>query len=332
MAELGRRLVWAAFIVWAVMSLTFVINNVLPSDPARMIAGPQARPHDVLRIRQQLGLDRPIHVQYAAFFARIVHLGPTPIAENDKAHETCAAIGPIHLDLGKSYQMRRPVVAILAERAPRTFLVAIAAVFVQVVVGAGLGVLAAVRKRTAVDHAAVGLSLLGVSAPTFLIGIALQFLFARALRVLPMDGFGVTTSEHVTCAILPALTLGIYGAAYYTRLVRDEMIGLLKQDYVRTARAKGLGEGAVVLRHALRNALVPLVSLVGVDLGALMGGAVVTETLFRWPGLGAASVQALLDRDGPIVMGVVLVSSTAIVLMSVLVDLLYVVVDPRVRR
>jgi peptide/nickel transport system permease protein len=332
MAELGRRLVWAAFIVWAVMSLTFVINNVLPSDPARMIAGPQARPHDVLRIRHQLGLDQPIHVQYAAFFGRIVHLGPSPIAENDKTHETCAVIGPIHLDLGKSYQMRRPVVAILAERAPRTFLVAIAAVFVQVVVGAGLGVLAAVRKRTAVDHAAVGLSLLGVSAPTFLIGIALQFLFARALRVLPMDGFGVTTGEHVTCAILPALTLGIYGAAYYTRLIRDEMIGLLKQDYVRTARAKGLGEGAVVLRHALRNALVPLVSLVGVDLGALMGGAVVTETLFRWPGLGAASVQALLDRDGPIVMGAVLVSSTAIVLMSVLADLLYVVVDPRVRR
>jgi peptide/nickel transport system permease protein len=332
MAQLGRRLVWAAFIVWAIVSLTFVINNVLPSDPARMIAGPQSRPQDVLRIRQQLGLDQPLHVQYGAFLGRLVHLGPSPILAGDKAHATCKAIGPLHVDLGRSYQKRLPVVAVLADCVPRTFVLAIAAVFVQVVLGVGLGVLAAVRKRTVLDHVAVGLSLLGISAPTFLIGIALQFFFARVLRILPLDGFGTTTREHLTCAILPTLTLGVFGAAYYTRLTRDEMIGLLRQDYVRTARAKGLSEGAVIVRHALRNALAPLVSIVGLDLGALMGGAVVTETMFRWPGLGAASVQALLDRDGPIIVGAVLVSSIAIVLMSVLVDFVYVLVDPRMRR
>jgi peptide/nickel transport system permease protein len=306
MGPLARRLVWSIFIVWAVVSLTFVINNVLPSDPARMVAGPQSRPQDVARIRVQLGLDRPLAEQYGAFLRRIVHLGPTPIRERDATHANCAALGPIHIDLGRSYQKRRPVVVVLAECAPRTAILAVAAIFIQVA--------------------------LGVSAPTFILGIALQFVFARVLRVLPIDGYGQTLTEHVTCAILPALTLGVFGAAFYTRLMRDEMIVLLKQDFVRTARAKGLSEPAVILRHALRNALVPLVTVVGLDLGVLLGGAVVTEALFRWPGLGALSVQALLDRDGPVIMGTVLVTSTAIVLSNVLVDLLYVALDPRVGR
>jgi peptide/nickel transport system permease protein len=332
MARLGRRLVSSIFIIWAVVSLTFVINNILPSDPARMIAGAHAPPQAIERIRKQLGLDQPLGVQYAAFLRRIVHLGPATIPEKDKEHATCAPLGPIHIDLGKSYQKRRPVVAVLAECVPRTFFLAVAAVTVQVFLGVGVGVLAAWKKRTTVDHLAIGVSLLGISAPTFLLGIALQFLFARALRILPLDGYGATLGEHVTCAILPALTLGFFGAAFYTRLMRDEMIGLLSQDYVRTARAKGLGEGAVVLRHALRNALLPLVTVIGLDFGTLMGGAVVTETLFRWPGLGQASVEAVLNRDGPIIMGAVLVTSTAIVAMSVIVDLAYVVLDPRVRR
>jgi peptide/nickel transport system permease protein len=331
MKQLGKRLVWAVFIIWAVVSLTFVIDNVIPSDPARMVAGPQSRPEDVERIRKQLGLDRPLGVQYGAFLHRIVHLGPSSIAKDDTAHATCAAFGPIHIDLGKSYQKRRPVVAVLADCVPRTFALAIAAVVLQVLFGVLGGVVAATKKGTGLDHAAVGISLLGVSAPTFIIGIALQFVLARELRVLPIDGFGRTMPEHILCGILPALTLGIFGAAFYTRLMRDEMIGLLKQDYVRTARAKGLSEGTVVVRHALRNALVPLVTVVGLDLGALMGGAIVTETLFRWPGLGAASVQAVLDRDGPVIVGAVLVTSTAIVMMSVVVDFVYVVLDPRVR-
>jgi len=329
---LVRRLAWALFVVWATTSLAFVVNNVLPSDPARMVAGPQARPQDVARIRAQLGLDRPLAVQYGAFMRRLVHTGPASVDPKDKEHGTCAALGPVHLDFGKSYQQRRPVVQIVAERLPRTVLLAFAALFVQVLAGTSLGVIAAVRRGRPADHAAVATSLLGISAPTFVIGLLLQWLFAHRFGLLPLDGYGQGAAEHAVSVILPALTLGIFGAAYTTRLVRDEMIDQLKMDHVRTARAKGLSLGAVYLRHALRNALVPLVTLIGLDLGALVGGAIVTETLFRWPGLGALSVAAMLDRDGPVIMATVIVASASIALSNVLVDVAYAVLDPRVRK
>jgi peptide/nickel transport system permease protein len=332
MRQLGRRLLWALLVVWAATSLAFVINNALPSDPARMVAGPQARPRDVERIRSQLGLDRPLVEQYGTFMRRLVHVGPSTIQPDDARHKNCAAFGFVHLDLGRSYQQRRPVVTVLGERLPRTLLLAAAAVLVEIVLGVAAGVYAAMRRRKLADHLTVGATLLGVSAPTFVIGLVLQFVFAHKLRLLPLDGYGQTAGEHVVCVVLPALTLGVFGAAYYTRLVRDEMIVLLKQDYVRTARAKGVGEWGVVVRHALRNALVPLVTIVGMDLGALVGGAIVTETLFRWPGIGALSVTALLDRDGPMILGTVLLTSTAIVLSNVAVDFCYAALDPRVRK
>ena len=327
-----RRLAWALLVVWATTTVTFFINNVLPSDPARMVAGPQARPKDVERVRQQLGLDRPVLEQYARFMRRLVHVGPSSFDSKDPEHGTCANVWRVHFDLGKSYQQRRAVTTILGERLPRTLMLAIAAVLVQTLLGVITGLIAAVKRNTAVDHFTVGGSLVGISAPTFLIGLALQFVLAHRLRLLPLDGFGDTPAEHLVCIVLPALTLGIYGAAYYTRVVRDELIGAVKLDHVRTARAKGLPMWRVWLRHALRNALVPLVTLIGLDLGALVGGAIVTETLFRWPGLGALSVSALLDRDGPVIMGTVIVSSAAIVLANLVVDVSYAILDPRVRR
>jgi peptide/nickel transport system permease protein len=261
---------------------------------------------------------------------RLVHLAP-PSAEA-KEHATCAPLaGRLHLDLGKSAQQRRPVVTILAERLPRTILLALAAALVQVLLGVTAGVLAAARKRTAVDHLAVSGSLLGTSAPTFVIGLSFQWLFAHRLGLLPLDGWGDTTLDHVRSVILPALTLGVFGAAYYTRLVRDEMIGQLGQDYVRTARAKGLSRSAVVVRHALRNALMPVVTVIGVDVGTLVGGAIVTETIFRWPGIGSLAVTAMLDRDGPVIMGCVLVTSIAVVVSTIAVDAMYTLLDPRVR-
>jgi peptide/nickel transport system permease protein len=329
--RVAEKLAWALFVIWAVVSLTFVIDNVLPSDPARMVAGPQARPADVARIRGQLGLDRPLLVQYGAFLKRLVHLRPSVAAPKDSAHATCATLGLVHVDLGKSYQQRRAVIDILAERLPRTAFLALAALLVQGLLGVGSGVLAARFHARALDRAIVLGSLLGVSAPTFILGLALQYLLARRLRLLPVDGFGHTPYEHLVAVCLPALTLGIYGAAYYTRIVRDDMIGLLEQDFVRTARAKGAGEAAVVLRHALRNALLPIVTMLGLDLGTLVGGAVVTETLFRWPGIGQLSVTALLDRDGPVIVGTVIVTSTAIVLCNVAVDLTYGLLDARTR-
>ncbi|HKQ71822.1 MAG TPA: ABC transporter permease [Polyangiaceae bacterium] len=321
----ARRLLWSFFTIWAVVTLAFVINQKLPSDPARAIAGPQARPADVDRIRKQLGLDRPLATQYRIFMGRLVHLR----GEGD--HASCASLGPLHVDLGVSYQIRKPVVVVLGERLPRTFFLAIAAIFVQVVIGVGAGVAAAVRRNTLLDYGAVGLTLVGISAPTFLTGIFLQYVFAYQLGWLPLDGFGLSFGEHVVCIVLPALTLGIAGAAYYTRLVRDDMIDLLKQDFVRTARAKGVAPFGVVVKHALRNALMPIVTVIGLDFGTLVGGAIVTEKLFRWPGLGQLSVDAVFDRDAPIIMGTVIVSSTAIVLANLLVDLSYTLLDPRVR-
>jgi len=331
-ARLGRRLAWAVFVVWATVTLAFVVSHALPSDAARMVAGPQARPQDIARIRSELGLDQSLWVQYARFMSRLVHVAPAGTPEGDKAHATCAPlVGRLHLDLGKSAQQRRPVVTILAERMPRTVVLALAAAFVQVLLGVSAGVLAASRKKTAIDHLAVGASLLGISAPTFVIGLFFQWFFAHRLGLLPLDGWGDTFMGHVASVILPALTLGVFGAAYYTRMVRDEMIGQLGQDYVRTARAKGLSRSAVVIRHALRNALMPIVTILGLDIGTLIGGAIVTESIFRWPGIGSLSVTAMLDRDGPVIMGCVLVTAVAVVLSTMAVDFVYAALDPRVR-
>jgi peptide/nickel transport system permease protein len=337
MRHIARRLAWSVFVVWAVVSIAFAINNLLPGDPARMVAGAQARPADVARIRQQMGLGDPAVVQYARFWRRLVHLGSQTIdPKGDPAHATCGAVVPlghvaIHLDFGKSFQKRQPVIDLLAQRIPRTLALAVAGMLIQLLLGVGTGVLAAVRRGTWIDRLLVGSSLIGLSAPTFVIALALQNVFARRLGWLPLDGFGATMSEHARCIVLPALTLGVYGAAYYTRLVRDELAVLLQQDWVRTARAKGLSPATVVLRHGVRNALVPVVTAAGLDLGALMGGAVVTESVFRWPGLGDLSVRALLDRDGPIILASVIVASVAIVAANVAVDALYAFLDPRVR-
>jgi peptide/nickel transport system permease protein len=337
MSWLLRRLGWSLFVVWAVVSIAFAVNTFIPGDPARMVAGVQARPADVARIRTQLGLGDPPLVQYLHFWKRLVHLGPHVIdPAADPAHASCAVVLPlggtaVHLDFGKSFQKRQPVVDLVATRLPRTFALALAGMLVQLLLGLGTGVFAAARRGSWLDRFLVGSSLLGISAPTFLIALVLQFVFARGLGWLPLDGFGTTLGEHARCLVLPALTLGVYGAAYYTRLVRDEMVVLLQQDWVRTARAKGLSPARVVVRHGLRNALLPIVTAVGLDFGALMGGAVVTETVFRWPGLGELSVKALLDRDGPVILACVVVTSMAIVAANVVVDALYARLDPRVR-
>ena len=329
MNVLGRRVMWSLFVIWAVATLTFAISHLLPDDPARLAAGAQARPADVQRIRTQLGLDRPVREQYTRFLSRLVHLGP-PEAKGE--HATCAVVaGRLHFDLGRSYQQRRPVTTIIGERLPRTLALAAVAAVLQAILGTALGSWAAARKGTAADTFAVGISLIGISAPTFVTGLLLQYTLAHQLKLLPLDGFGKTFREHALGIVLPALTLAIYGAAGYARLVRDEMIGLLRQDFVRTARAKGAPERLVFV-HALRNALGPVVTVFALDFGALVSGAVVTETLFRWPGLGALSVTALMDRDGPVLLGIVLVSSTAIVLAGLAADAMVVALDPRIRR
>jgi peptide/nickel transport system permease protein len=336
MTWLLRRLGWSVFVVWAVVSIAFAVNTLLPGDPARMVAGAQARAVDVARIRDQLGLTKPPLTQYAVFWKRLVHVGPAVLDASTPEHSDCAVlvslgVSAIHVDLGRSYQKGQPVVDLVTTRVPRTLALALAAVLVQLLFGVATGVIAASRRGSWIDRAVVGTSLLGISAPTFLIALLLQYVFAYGLRWLPLDGFGKTPVEHARCLVLPALTLGVYGAAYYTRLVRDEMAVLLQQDWIRTARAKGSSPARVLVRHALRNALVPIVTSVGLDFGALMGGAIVTEQVFRWPGLGQLAVQATLDRDGPIVLACVIVSAVAIVASNLLVDVVHGRLDPRSR-
>jgi peptide/nickel transport system permease protein len=323
------RIGWSLFTVWAVVTVAFFVSQTLPTDPARAIAGPQARPADVARIRTQLGLDRPVWEQYRIFLGRLLHRAPSEASA--KGHASCQKLGAVHVDLGTSYQRRRPVVQVIADRFPRTFFLAIVALAVEVTIGVIAGVVAAVRRHTLWDFGAVAMTLIGISAPTFLTGIVLQYVFAYRLRWLPLDGYGTTFSEHAASIVLPAITLGVAGAAYYARLVRSDMIDLLKHDFVRTAEAKGVSPFGVVVKHALRNALLPLVTVVGLNFGALLGGAIVTEKLFRWPGLGQLSVDAVFDRDAPIILGTVMVASITIVLANLLVDLSYALLDPRLR-
>jgi peptide/nickel transport system permease protein len=324
-----RRIGWAIVTIWAVVTATFLIYNVLPEDPARVIAGPQARPQDVARIRTQLGLDRPIPVRYWKYLTGLVKFGAPPA---DEKPDATLRLGPMRVDLGVSYLKRRPVVELLKKALPPTLLVGLLAIAIQIAVGATAGVVAAQRRHTVFDWGSVALTLIGISAPTFLTGLLLQHFLGRELGLFPLDGYGTTSKQQLHSALLPSLTLGMFGAAYYTRLVRDEMITLLKQDYVRTARAKGLTERVVVIKHALRNALMPLVTVIGLSMGTLVGGAIVTEKIFRWPGIGALSVDAIVERDGPVIMGVVILFSTVVVASNFLVDLSYALLDPRVRR
>jgi peptide/nickel transport system permease protein len=328
----AARLAWAFIVLWAVTTVTFFVNEVIPSDPARMVAGPQARPAEIARVRADLGLDRPVIVRYGVFLARLVHHAPPATATTDASHATCAPFGPLHLDLGRSYVQRRPVVTILGERLPRSATLAAAAVLVQSLLGVALGLLAAARRGTAWDAAAVAGTLVGASVPAFLSGLALQYLLAYRLRLFPLDGYGKSTAEQGVSLVLPAVTLGLFGAAFSTRLVRDEVSAVLSLDHARTARAKGASRLVVLVRHGLRNALAPVVTALGVDFGALVGGAVVVEALFRWPGLGTASVGAVLDRDGPLIVGTVLVTSASIIVTNVVVDATYACLDPRLRR
>jgi peptide/nickel transport system permease protein len=331
---IARRLAWAVVVLFGVATLSFMVAQVLPGDPARMILGPQASPADVTRARALYGFDRPVWVRYVLYWKRLVHRAPPAPASPApaKEHRSCAAVGlGLHLDLGYSFYYRKPVVDLLAARIPRSAELALAAFLVQIALGVGLGAMAASRRGTAWDDASMGATLLGLSMPTFLLGLGLQYVFAYKLGWLPFDGYGATAAEHVRSIVLPALTLGLFGSALYARLTRDEIGAILAQDYIRTARAKGASEARVLWVHALRNALVPLGTLAALDFGTLLGGAVVTEQLFRWPGVGRLAVDAALNHDGPVLFGTVLFTGAAVVASLVALDLIYDRLDPRLR-
>lgn len=323
----GSRIVRALLTLWALATLTFVLQSVLPSDPARMVAGAQAKPEEVMRVRVQLGLDRPLWTRYGLFWSRLVH---RRAAAQD--HGSCATFGPVHLDLGRSYMLRKPVTTLIGDRFGNTLVLAATAFALQLLLSIVLGTWAATRmERSRSDVALVGTSALFSVLPTFVLGVGLQYVFAYRLQLLPLDGAGGDGYGKTAALILPACTLALAGFAYGMRMVRDELRIELRRDHVRTARAKGASAGRVLILHALRGAAVPIATLAFLDLGMLASGAAVTETVFRWPGLGLLSVEAVLDRDGPVVMGTVLVSGAFVVCANLLADLTLRWLDPRLR-
>jgi peptide/nickel transport system permease protein len=303
-----RRLGWTVLVVWFVVTATFAMTLAIPADPVKALLGPHATPEAVERVRAYYCLDRSWVGEYGCYVARIAHG-----------------------DLGESFRSKRPVAAIIGEKIWPTAQLALAAILLQLLVGVPLGVIAAVRRGRWPDRAASWLAMLGQSAPTFFVGTLLLYVFAYRFGWFPIGGYGEGLFGRLAHLVLPAATLATVGVAYYSRVVRTEMIDALAEDYVRTARAKGVPERRVVVHHALRNALGPLVTLIGLDLGLLLGGAVVTEYIFAWPGLGREVLQAIMEVDLPLILGVVLVSAIAIAVANLLVDLVYLWLDPRLR-
>jgi peptide/nickel transport system permease protein len=290
-------------VIFFIFTITFILAYLVPADPARAVAGPKATPETLAHIRQNLGLDRPLYIQYAQYLSRV-----------------------LRGDLGTSYRQRLPVASILMRRLPATAELALAGILMELLLGIPVGIISAIRQRSVFDRAAMLLALFGVAAPPFWLGLVLLYIFGFRLHLLPLGGPGGL--DHL---ILPAITLGLAGAAWYGRMLRSSMLDILNADYVRTARAKGLPERAVLLRHVLRNAIQPIVTMVGMDLGYYLGGLVLIEAVFSWPGIGHEMWRAIKDLDIPIVLGTVTFAAFAIVAMNLFVDLLYAVIDPRVR-
>ena len=298
-----RRLVQSAFILLGISVITFALLYLLPADPVRQIAGRSATPQTVESIRQQLGLDQPFIVQYWRYLMNL-----------------------LTGDLGRSYIQRSEVSDLIIARLPATLILMAGAIFCEVAIGLTMGVVAAVRRGSATDQALMVTSFVGVSAPQFVVGLLLLYVFAVRLGWFPIGGYG--SWKHI---VLPSLTLGILGAGWYARMMRSSMVDVLRQDYIRTARAKGLRRGTILIRHALPNAILPVIAMIGIDIGIFMGGIVVVESVFGWPGIGQLAWQAIQRVDIPIIMGVTLVSACAIVLGNLLADLVAPLMDPRIK-
>lgn len=310
LAEIGRpvltRLGALVPVVFGITLLVFALNAAALGDPARAAMGQRADPETVERLRREYALDRPLPVQYLAWLGRL-----------------------LRGDLGTSFREGRPVTAVIGERLPATVRLALAATVLSVVVGVAMGALAAQRPGSALDHALMGAAVLGISTPVFWLGMMLALVFAVMLGWLPVSGYGGGSLAHL---VLPALTLGALHTGTVARMTRASLLEVIRQDYVQAARAKGLSERVVVVKHALRNALIPVVTVVGIGLADLLVGAPLTETVFAWPGLGRLLVAAVGQRDLPVVMGAVLVFALVYVVGNLLVDLAYLAIDPRTRR
>jgi peptide/nickel transport system permease protein len=302
-AFLARRLGQAVLIVAGITLITFLLMYLIPADPARMIAGRNAPQSTVESIRQQLGLDRPIVEQYLIYLSNL-----------------------LQGDLGRSYMQRTEVGELLWSRLPATLELMAGGIFFELLIGIPAGLAAAAYRGRLPDRVIMVAAFVGVSAPQFLVGILLLYVFAVELDWLPLRGYGGLDN-----LLLPALTLGILGGGWYARMMRSSMVDVLRRDYIRTARAKGAGAGRILVVHGLRNAILPIVAMIGLDIGIFMSGVVVVESVFGWPGIGQLAWQAIQRLDIPIIMGVTLIAALAIVLGNLLADMVAPLIDPRIR-
>ena len=299
----ARRLLASVPTLLGVATLVFLMVRLLPGDPAFVIAGPAATPHDVDRIREQLGLNLPVWQQYLLFMAHLVEG-----------------------NLGISARSGQPVTTEIASRLPFTVQLAVISMILATVAGVGLGLLAATRHNSVLDLALSAFAVFGVSMPVYWLGMMLVIVFAVDLRIFPPSG-----AEDAGAFVLPSVTLALFSTGLVARQTRSAMLEVLGQDYIRTAVAKGAGPRRVVMRHAFRNALLPIITTIGLQFGALLGGAVLTETVFGWPGIGRLLVDSIFSRDFPVVQGIVLLLAASFVAVNLVVDVLYAYVDPRIR-
>ncbi|MFN8593153.1 MAG: ABC transporter permease [Thermomicrobiales bacterium] len=299
-----RRILSGLFTLWVVTVAVSLLIHLVPGDPVRiMYAQSQSTgPEQIEAKRHELGLDRPIYVQYFTYMNNV-----------------------LHGDLGKTIRGEQPVLTLLMLRLPNTILLTAASLLVAIVIGGTLGFFSAYFRGSWFDTAGMGLAIAGIAMPSFWLGLLLMFFFSVQLGWFPVGGTGFAS------LVLPALTLGLVSAAVLARLTRSSMLDVLAQDYMRTARAKGLSESVVLARHALKNSLIPIITLLGLQVAYMLGGAVVVENVFAWNGVGRLAVQAILQRDFPLIQGFVLLFAVIVIGVSLLVDILYAVVDPRIR-
>ncbi len=297
-----RRLLLAVPVLIGVSMLVFSIIRFIPGDPARAIAGVHASPQYIEQVRKELLLDEGLHVQYFVYMGNL-----------------------LQGDMGRSTFTRRPVTVELMQRFPNTLLLAASAMVIASFIGLSAGIISATRRYSLFDNFSMLAALVGVAAPVFWLGVMFQLLFSVQLGWLPSGGIG--TWKHL---VLPALTLGLATAALIARITRSSMLEVLRQDYITTARSKGLIERVVIYKHALKNALIPVVTVMGLQFGTLLGGAVLTETVFSWPGIGRLMVDSILARDYPVVQGAVLLLAVFFVLINLVVDIIYAFLDPRI--
>jgi peptide/nickel transport system permease protein len=310
---LARRVVWVALVLWGVSVVTFVVIRMTPGDPAEILLGPLATAQEVSRLHQELGLDRPVAIQYLLWIGRI-----------------------LHGDLGRSITLHRPVLKEVLRRFAGTLILTAGAVVLTFGPGIALGIGAARRPGGVVDRISLLVAVGGVSVPSFWLGMLLIILFSLRLDWLPGAGMyspsgSQAVSDLLRHLVLPAATLGALPLAVITRVARTGMIDALREQYVRTARSKGLDERTVALRHAFRNTMVGIVTVLGLEMGFLLAGAVYVETVFSWPGVGLMLVNAILTRDFPLIQGAVLLVAATYVVINLLTDLLYAYLDPRIR-